>query len=154
MGEQIKGFLLFLGLAFFFLEFAIQIQTGKSKAWFLQKSYPVLLPKAIVFAMIPMGMVWLFGAVIVWIPEKAIRGQAFLYGAMPIFFVGILLAMIQPKWLLPKWYRWLVENHQDILPLLEEEARQLGSKDEWERRAATQKSLEQWVVEVRHKHGL
>jgi hypothetical protein len=74
-------------------------------------------------------------------------------GCMPMYFISLILAMWQPRWLLPQWYSWLLDKHGDIIYLLEEEARGLGGKEEWERRASTQESLEAWVAEVRRKHG-
>jgi hypothetical protein len=81
------------------------------------------------------------------------RGKTFVYVVMPAYFLGIILAIWQPGWLLPKWYRWLLNEHGDILDFLEEEARVIG-KWEWQRRISTQGTLEEWVAEVRSKYGL
>jgi hypothetical protein len=70
-----------------------------------------------------------------------------------MLFISLILAMWQPRWLLPQWYSWLLDKHGNIIYLLEEEARRLGG-EEWERRASTQESLEAWVAEVRRKHGV
>jgi hypothetical protein len=134
--------------------FGMLVRAGRSKAWFLQKNYPVIAPKAIAFVLIPMGVAFLVAATAFALPEMEMRGKAFVYGSMPIFVIALVLAMWQPGWLLPQWYRWLLDEHGDILHLLEEEARGLGSKEEWERRASTQESLEAWVAEVRRKHGV
>jgi hypothetical protein len=68
-------------------------------------------------------------------------------------FSGILLGMFQPKFMEPQWYRWLIENHEDIWHLLQQDVRQMGL-DVWQRRTATQEGLEAWVAEVRRKNGL
>ncbi len=136
-----------------FIVLGMQIRSGKQKTWFLQKSYPVLAPKAFVFALIPAGIAFLFAAFTALLPDMETRGKAFVYGSMPIFVIALALAMWQPGWLLPQWYRWLLHEHGDIIHLLEEEARGLGGKEEWERRAGTQESLEAWVTEVQRKHG-
>jgi amino acid permease len=147
-------FLLWGLLGMGFIIFGMLIRSGKQKAWFLQKSYPVLAPKAFAFALIPAGIAFLVAAVTALLPDMETRGKAFVYGSMPIFLIALVLAMWQPGWLLPQWYRWLLHEHGDIIRLLEEEARGLGSREEWERRASTQESLEVWVAEVRRKHGL
>jgi hypothetical protein len=137
-----------------FIAFGMQIRSGKQKAWFLQKSYPVIAPKAFVFALIPVGITFLVAALTALLPDMEIRGKTFVYGCMPMYFISLILAMWQPRWLLPQWYSWLLDKHGDIIYLLEEEARGLGGKEEWERRASTQESLEVWVAEVRRRHGL
>ncbi len=154
MDNPTSVFLVFGAIGLCFLTFGTLIRSGRSKIWFLQKSYPFIAPKAIAFALIPMGAVFLLVAIIVWIPDIETRGKTFVYGCMPLYFVSLILAMWQPRWLLPQWYSWLLDKHGDIIYLLEEEARRLGGKEEWERRASTQESLEAWVAEVRRKHGL
>ncbi len=154
MDSSTSVFLVLGAIGLCFLILGVQIRSGRSKIWFLQKSYPFIAPKAIAFALIPMGIVFLLMAATGWIPDVGdVRGKTFVYGCMPLFFISLILAMWQPRWLLPQWYNWLLDKHRDIIYLLEEEARRLGG-EEWERRASTQESLEAWVAEVRHKHGL
>jgi hypothetical protein len=153
MDDQLFLFLVFAALGAFFLIFGVAVRSGRTKTWFLQKSYPVIAPKAIVFALIPMGIIFLFVAIIVWLPDMETRGKTFVYVAMPIFFIGLILAMWQPKWLLPEWYHWLLEKHGDIIWLLEEEARTMQGW-EWQSHVSTQEGLEEWVSEVRRKHRL
>jgi hypothetical protein len=152
--NQLFAVLLLGTLGTCLIVFGMLIRVGRSKAWFLQRNYPVIAPKAIAFALIPMGVSFLVAATAFALPETEMRGKAFVYGSMPIFLVALVLAMWQPRWLLPQWYRWLLHEHGDIIRLLEEEARGLGSREEWERRASTQESLEVWVAEVRRRHGL
>jgi hypothetical protein len=68
-------------------------------------------------------------------------------------FAGVLLGVLQPKFMEPQWYRWLMENHEDIWYLLQKDVRQMGL-DVWQRRTTTQEGLEVWVAEVRRKNGL
>jgi hypothetical protein len=153
MDNQIFVFLVFGAMGLYSLTLGTRIRSGRSKIWFLQKSYPVIAPRAIVFALIPTGIVFLLMAVTIWIPDIEARGKTFVYGCAPTLFISLSLAMWQPRWLLPPWYRRLLDEHEDIIHLLEEEARKLGG-EEWERLASTQESLEAWVAEVRHKYGL
>jgi hypothetical protein len=67
--------------------------------------------------------------------------------------MGMLFAVRDTWWIKPRWYRWLEEHHGDIIPLLQQEARAMG-RWKWQRRVATQEGLEEWVAEVREKHGL
>ncbi|MFQ5580758.1 MAG: hypothetical protein ACE5FZ_09100 [Nitrospiria bacterium] len=150
MSDQLFVFLVSGALGAGLFTFGVLIWSGRTKTWFLQKSYPVIAPKAIVFALIPMGIVFLLTAIIVWLPDVETRGKTFVYVGMPIYFIGLILAILQPKWLLPKWYQWLLAKHGDNLHLLEEEARTMD-KWEWQRRVSTQEGLESWVAEVRRK---
>ena len=67
--------------------------------------------------------------------------------------LSYIFAYFEPNWLSPEWYRWLKEEHGDILPYLAEEAHQMG-REEWLKRVETQEDLEQWVAEVRRKHDM
>jgi hypothetical protein len=66
-------------------------------------------------------------------------------------FLGLVLGIWRPGWALPDWYRWLKENHGEILPLLREKAQEMAPRA-WQARVRTQEGLEQWVEEVRQRH--
>ncbi len=53
----------------------------------------------------------------------------------------------------PKWLKWLEQEHGDILRLLKEEANKMPYP-EWDNQVETQEGLENWVAEVRKKHGV
>ncbi len=80
-------------------------------------------------------------------------GLLILISSLVIFFVGLLFTFAQPNFLKPQWLKWLHSEHKDIMPLLQREAQEMGLSI-WEGRVKTQEGLEQWVAEVRHKHGL
>jgi hypothetical protein len=65
MDNQIFVFLLFGAMGLYSLTLGTLIRSGRSKFWFLQRSYPIIAPRAIVFALIPMGIVFLLVAIIV-----------------------------------------------------------------------------------------
>jgi hypothetical protein len=66
------------------------------------------------------------------------------------WIISFVFAYLEPDWLAPAWYRWLKREHGKILPLLAQEAHQLG-RDEWLKQVQTQEDLENWVTEVRRK---
>ncbi len=80
-------------------------------------------------------------------------GLLILISSLVIFFVGLLFTFVQPNFLKPQWLIWLDNEHKDIMPLLQREAQEMGLSI-WEGRVKTQEDLEQWVAEVRRKHGL
>ena len=72
---------------------------------------------------------------------------------MAIFFItGVILGLWLPDWILPMWFRWLVENYEHVLGEMFEEARQMGVK-KWEKETGTQAELERWADSVAQKHG-
>lgn len=75
------------------------------------------------------------------------------YVGIPLILFSVILTMWQPRWLKPKWLRWLETYDRSILPLLREEARKDGWPS-WNERVKTQEGLEEWVAEVRRKHNL
>jgi hypothetical protein len=80
-------------------------------------------------------------------------GLLILISSLVVFFVGVLFTFIQPNFIKPRWLKWLYSEHKDIMPLLRREAQEMGL-NVWEERVKTQEGLEQWVAEVRRKHGL
>jgi hypothetical protein len=106
------------------------------------------------YGSIPLGIMaisWPF--ILVFLGNSETWGLACIYISSLAGFAGVLLGMFQPKFMEPEWYRWLMENHEDIWHLLQQDVRQMGL-DVWQRRTATQESLEAWVAEVRRKNGL
>ncbi len=103
------------------------------------------------YGSIPLGIMSLIWALAFfhW-PESLI--QTLLVISLGFGLAGVLFGIMQPSFLDPQWYRWLKENHTDIMLLLRREIMDMGYK-EWKRRTRTQQGLEEWVVEVRHKHG-
>jgi len=76
-----------------------------------------------------------------------------LFSDEPFFIVAIFWFSISPpNFLQPNWYKWIVENHKEIWPLLRDEA----AKDYhgWYAETRTIKELEVWVESVREKYGL
>ncbi len=118
--------------------------------------FPHYYSGGINYASIPlgiMGIIWAF-AFGLDLPENI--GLVLTYISLGFGFVGLLFNFIQPAFLTPKWYRWLTENHGDIIPLLRKEAFEEEKKhrNSWTNRVKTQAGLERWVMEVQRKHGL
>ncbi len=127
----------------------ILIWTNHFKTWFLMPHILVIAPTAFYNG----SMVFL-GASIVTLLTAALTENPILFFLWCILFpLSLILAIIQPRWIQPAWYRWLEKNHEDIIPILQKEA-QLLRGPAWSRRVATQEGLEEWVDEVRRKHGL
>ncbi len=84
-------------------------------------------------------------------PKPELVRRIWAVGVFPLGIIAVLVVVFQPKWLKPKWVRWLEDNHGDILEMLIEEGRRTPN---WSKRVNTQEGLEAWVTEVRRKHGL
>ena len=104
------------------------------------------------YGSIPLGIMSLIWALAFFrLPQP--WNQALLFISLGFGLIGLLFGIIQPSFLDPHWYRWLKENHRDIMPMLQVVIREIGY-EEWERQTKTQIGLEEWVTEVRRKHGL
>lgn len=127
----------------------ILIWTGYTKTWFVIERVPVILPTAFYN-----GSLVFLGLIPIIIVVVLLTETFVLCFSVPLLMaLAIVLAIWQPKWIQPAWYRWLEENHEEIIPILKEDVRRTGPR-EWQRRVATQEGLEQWVEEVKRKHGL
>jgi uncharacterized membrane protein YccC len=135
------------------LLFGVAILTGRIKAWWLAQSIPGIVPEAAFYFGIPMGVTLLALALSLLLPDSMEKGWGSLDIVGGLFIISIIITLWRPPWLRPKWLRWLEDNHRSILSLLRREAREMGGPA-WEERVRTQEDLEQWVEEVRRKHGL
>jgi hypothetical protein len=152
MSDRLVVILVFGGFGAITLASGLLMQSGVWKAWFATKRVPVLVPTSYYFGFIPAGLGLLSAGLVFVVGHNA--GSVLLCCAvLPCLALSIVLAVWQPWWIKPAWYRWLEERHGDIIPLLQEEARAMG-RWKWQRRVATQAGLEQWVAEVRQKRGL
>jgi hypothetical protein len=151
--EQIIVILVLFGTGIFSVHFGVTGLKGHRRHAYifpLDYSYVAGLGN---YGSIPLGIMAISWAIIAILPlpeswKPTLAGISGLVG-----FAGVLLGMLQPKFMEPQWYRWLIENHEDIWHLLQQDVRQMGL-DVWQRRTATQEGLEAWVAEVRRKNGL
>jgi hypothetical protein len=127
------------------------VRIGKLRHWFVMPNYPVLMPKAAVYAQLVLGLMIASIAMSLLMPTSEAARNVWLWIVFPLLAIALVLAVWQPSWIKPRWVRWLEENHGDILELLIEEGRKTPG---WSKRVSTQEGLEAWVAEVRRKHGL
>ncbi len=141
------------GLGLFFLIIGIKIRLGRWRGIYAAKGYPVYMPRALASVGIPLALTFFSMGILAILPiAKEDRGNIFLYGTFPLLIMTYILAIWQPWWLKPKWLRWLEKEHGEIIGILWEDVRK--DRRGWERRVRTQQGLEEWVAEVRQKHGL
>jgi hypothetical protein len=131
------------------LTLGLLIWTGRYKTWFIIPHIPVIAPVAFYNG----SMVFMGASIISLLVAALIDSPILFFLTCFLFPSSIILAIWQPRWIKPTWYRWLEENHGHIIPILQKEA-QLLRGPAWSRRVATQEGLEAWVEEVRRKRGL
>ena len=124
---------------------------GKGRTWYLVPNYYVLLPKGASYALPVIGLICISFGIGILINEPGFARKILYWVIVPLLVVSGLIIIFQPRWLKPRWVRWLEENHGDILEILIEEGRKTPS---WAKRVSTQEGLEEWVEEVRRKRNL
>lgn len=135
----------------FFLIWWVWARLGYDKRWFVaptpfvSKSFYFALPTAM------LGGIFIIieGMLIELEKDSPLILACIAFGLWAISFV---IALLEPKWMSPEWYRWLKREHGDIMPYLALDAHELG-RDAWMQRVETQEGLEEWVAEVRRKYG-
>ena len=133
------GIFLFGGWAVYL---GIMVRLGKQRDLLMYRGFPVLASPGAFLIAIPMGLG------IVTIGVKMVFPEWNLLIPMAIFFItGVILGLWLPDWILPMWFRWLVENYEHVLGEMFEEARQMGVK-KWEKETGTQVELERWADSV------
>jgi hypothetical protein len=129
----------------------IRMRLGFDKRWFVVPAAP-LISRGFYFALPTFVLGFAVGLAGLLLPSLDPNANLVLV-AFAIWGLGFVFAYIEPDWMSPAWYRWLKEEHGDILPYLAEEAHQLG-REEWLKRVQTQEDLERWAQEARRKYTL
>jgi len=145
-------FVLVLGsVGVLFIVMGVLIRIGRYKRWYLVDDNSMFYHKAAYYGFIPWGLASMLAPMIIFLPTGAAEQGLVVYVVFSLLGIGVLLTFWQPWWLTPGWVRWLERNHNDILDILIEEGDQTPN---WARHVNTQEQLEEWVAEVRRKHGL
>ena len=113
--------------------------------------FPMYYSGGINYASIPMGImaiIWAFAFGLIVTDEV---GLVLTYISLAFGFLGMVFNFIQPKFLTPQWYRWLKENHGDIMPWLRQDVESMGYS-EWKKRTQTVAELEDWAIDVRKRY--
>lgn len=148
------GFL--LGSVFF--GWGMWIRLGYTKGYFLVRGpAPFFGPANYHFVILVGAVLIVLG--VTGLPAGAdTRQKVALYLFVPSLILALIIGLWQPWWLKPKWIRQLRENHPDIYPFLRDAAQeQVGNDrkkaDEWSARMDTVEGQNEWVAEVRKRHG-
>ena len=141
------GLLLALVMGLLCLVAGLAARLGYLKFLFVIKSVSGIYPKSSVYALIPLGLLFL-SALIFPMVEGATVNVIF-FGLMILVVVSLIW---QPGWLKPAWLGWLEDNYGHVLEGMFEEARQMGPRN-WEVQVKTQAELENWADGVARKHG-
>lgn len=126
---------------------------GIWKYWFLADYVHVIAAPFRVYLTLPTGVAMFLLAWELQFPSMEASGGWGLYGACITILIGVVVAALRPRYLVPRWIKWLEREHKSIVPLLIEEGRKMGRLN-WQARVWTQKGLEEWIEEVQCRHGL
>ncbi|MFZ0546472.1 MAG: hypothetical protein WAM60_13590 [Candidatus Promineifilaceae bacterium] len=138
------------GLGLFVLVGGILARLGIYKSLYAMKSNPAFAPTPLAYTLIPGSILFFLFAVVPLWPTIEARRNFFFYGILPYQVLLILLAVLRPNWLKPRWLRWLEQEHDNIIELLWEDVR--DDRWGWERRVRTQEQMEEWVASVQNRH--
>jgi hypothetical protein len=142
------GLLILLIPGLFFIIRGIWMLNGGGKSWYFARH----LYAGGVYAQIAMGVGFLWFA-IAGFPRSQVISLILIYIGGGFAILAVIFNFVRPSFLKPAWLKWLEREHRDIYHLLEQDAHDMGLKT-WERRMETRENLEEWVAEVRQKHGL
>jgi hypothetical protein len=130
------------------------MRLGIWKLWFIAERVPGIVIPSFAYGSIFVGLSFLLlGFAVKFVTDSSDARVVLFCLVLPLWAFSLMFTVWQPWWLKPTWCRWLEEHHSDIISILQDEARAIG-RWKWQRRVATQEGLEQWVAEVRQKHGL
>ena len=141
------------GMSITFLTFGTLARLGYFKGVYAGKGFPVLVPRELVYGMIPFGlMVGIFAILPLIPPTNELRMKIVIYLVPPLWIIAGILAVWQPHWLKPAWLRWLEDNYGHVQEAIFAEARQMGIRN-WETQVRTDEDLKRWADSVARKHG-
>lgn len=132
-----------------------RMRLGFDKRWFVMPARP-LISSGFYFALptVILGFVTgIAGMLLVVFDPRDANSLLLFYITFGFWGTSFIFAYFEPDWLSPEWYRWLKREHGDIIPYLVMDAHEMDRKA-WMQRVETQPDLEEWVAEVRRKHGL
>jgi hypothetical protein len=141
------GITILIGMGLTALLNGLRMLRGGNKAWYFARH----LYAGGVYAQIPMGVGVLLVAGSAFVPLNI--SNILIDVGIGFGLLGVIFNFVPPSFLRPAWLKWLRHEHGDIYHLLEQDAHDMGL-DKWERRMQRQEDMEEWVAEVRQKHGL
>ncbi len=146
---------LFLAIGIGFFLVGLSMIFRSDKFWWWTES-TATVPTNIVFAAFPAALLFFLLAYIFYFQSSLsteVKDNLTFFVGIPLFIIAMILSIWQPRWLKPKWLRWLEANHGSIIQLLREEARE-EEWSVWQEKVETQEGLEAWVAEVRERNSV
>jgi hypothetical protein len=135
----------------FSLGLSVMTLRGRFKGFYLFKGLPLVVPGGIVYTGFPAGVGALMLAVVLVVSSRQIGRTVVYIGSCLVMLSALVLMIWRPRWLKPKWLRWLEDNYPDyLLHNLLEEARRGGRA--WEAQVRTQEDLEKWARQAVAKY--
>lgn len=113
--------------------------------------FPHYYSGGINYASIPLGIMAIIWAIAFGLIVSDTVGLVLTYISVVFGLLGVAFNFIQPAFLTPQWYRWLKENHGDIMPWLRQDAEHMSYR-KWKERTKTILELEDWAIDVRKRY--
>jgi hypothetical protein len=125
------------------------VKLGLIKSWFILKTLPGLLSARMIYAAFPFGLSFLLLTIFPFLPSYDPRHPSLAFFAVllggPVF--GFWFMYRPPKWIVPKWLRWLEREYGYCVDILLEDAQRMGRWD-WEWQVRSQAGMQTWIDSV------
>jgi hypothetical protein len=127
----------------------VMVRSGRWRGLLLYRGVAIVAPTGAFLIAIPMGFGTIAIGLMIVFPGNDLIGLIMIFA----FLSGVILSFWAPDWLFPEWAQWLMNNYDNVLHIMLEEAQQMGVK-EWEEETRTLAGLENWAKRVAEKRGL
>lgn len=144
-----SSFIFGFGLLIFL--FFLLVRLGIFKSWAILKTLPGLMSARMFYALLPMSLEFMVLSFLPAIPGYDSREAPFIWLLLIITGGGPLLGFWfmyrPPKWIVPRWLRWLEQEYGYCADILLEEAQRMD-RWQWEMQVRTQVGMQAWIDAV------
>jgi hypothetical protein len=144
--KSIVAFLIMFVPGVLFIIQGIRMLQGEGKAWYFARH----IYAGAVYGYIPLGIGSICMALAT-IPESKALTALLIYIGGFFGILGVVFNFIRPSFMKPVWYRSLESRYGNMMPVLENEAHEMGL-ELWQSKMETQADIDAWAEEVRQKY--
>ena len=138
-----------IGACLLFMFFLMR--SGRFRSWFIAKPVPGLMSGPMSYLSLNMGVIFISWPLITMLPNYNFNDQPyfsiFFLSWLGGPFLGFYWAANPPRWLQPRWVRWLSDEYGYCLHILVAEAQDMPCGN-WESQTRQQQGLQKWIDAV------